>query len=396
LEKDGVLSLISPDVDYEAVRAGEYSIKGLLAILAGEVQRIGGSFIVIDAVDGLMRLFDDPRRERHELHALHAWLMNRELTSLMTVKSGGDGRLVEDHGFLQFLVDCVVHLDQRTDAQVTTRRLRVLKYRGSGYSSNEHPIVIGDQGVAIMPVTSIELSHKPSGSPVSSGEGKLDAVLGGGYRRGSSVLISGPTGSGKTTLACMFTDAACRRGERCLYVSFEESSEALSEGMKSVGLDLRSLVEAGTLEILTAMPEATGVEQHLLRILEVLDRFRPHHLVADALSATGRMGSERAAFDFLVRLLSACKERSITCVYTNQASYSRPTDKISSFGISSLIDTVVLLSYVDDGRELKRSLLVLKSRATKHSSLHHSFRITDNGITLEEPSVPLEFESRGS
>jgi circadian clock protein KaiC len=246
--------------------------------------------------------------------------------------------------------------------------------------------------MVIMPVTSVELAHKPPGPPVSGGDGKLDAVLGGGFRGGTSILISGPTGSGKTTLACTFVEAACRRDEPCLYVSFEEGARSLLASMSSVGLDLEALVRAGMLEILTAMPEAAGIEQHLLRILQAIDRFHPHHLVVDAVSATHRMGSQRAAFDFLVRLLSTCKERGITCLYTNQASYRNPTDEISGFGVSSLIDTAVLLGYLDDGRELKRSLLVLKSRSMSHSSLHQRFRITGRGITLDEPSGPVEFE----
>jgi circadian clock protein KaiC len=258
LESAGRLAVIRPRIDYEAISAGDFNIKGLLAILSGQAKKIGARLIVIDAVDVLMRLFGDPKRERNELYGLHQWLTESGLTAVLTAKSGGGNDFERDFGFMEFLADCVIQVTQRIDEQISTRRLRVLKFRGSGYGSNEHPFVIMPRGIVIMPVSVVELAHKALGPSVSAGHEKLDAVLDGGYCQGASVLIAGPTGSGKTTLGCTFALAACRRGERTLYVSFEESKEALVETMLSPGIDLRPHLEDGSLIILTAMPETSG------------------------------------------------------------------------------------------------------------------------------------------
>jgi circadian clock protein KaiC len=266
----------------------------------------------------------------------------------------------------------------------------VVKYRGSGYSSNECPFVITSDGVVLMPVSSAELLQTPLGARMSSGSQTLDSMLGGGYRQGSSVLIAGPTGSGKTTLACTFAQAAGERGERTLYISFEEAEQGLLSAMESPGLDLSPLVEEGSLKILTAMPESMGVEEHLLRVLRVMDRFQPHHLVVDAISAADRMGSKAAAFDFLVRLLAACHERGLTCFYLNQTGRGRAVHHISGIGISSLIDTALVLDYVWRGDEMARSLLVLKTRGSWHSPARHWLRITDEGIAIDPPDAAPE------
>lgn len=390
LQQQQRLALLDPKLDWHAVRAGEFSLRGLLAVLGGHAERLGARLLVIDAIDVLMRLFTDEGRRDDELYGLHAWLVEHGFTAVLTAKSRPGGQLQPAYSFLDFLADCVLTLDQRIVEQVSTRRLRVVKYRGSGYVSNECPFVIAHDGLVLMPVASAELVQKPYGPMGSSGHASLDAMLGGGYRRGSSVLIAGPTGCGKTTIACTFARGAAERGERTLYVSFEEAEDRLLSAMLSPGLDLAPFVEAGVLEFLTAMPESMGVEEHLLRLLCAIARFRPAHVVVDAISAVNRMGSEAAAFDFLVRLLSACREQGITCFYVNQTPRGSAADHITGMGISSLIDTALVLDYRWEGNQLERSLVVLKSRGVCHSNRAHRLTISDSGIGL----APLAMSSR--
>ncbi|MFW6171596.1 MAG: ATPase domain-containing protein [Planctomycetota bacterium] len=382
LEQEGHLSLLDPELDFRAIRAGEFNISGLLATAQGEAERIEASLVVIDAIDVLMRLFTDPVRREDELYALHAWLIKRQFTSILTVKSraGQGGESV--FPFLDFLMDCIIVLDQRVVKQVATRRLRVLKYRGSGYIDNDCPVVIASSGMVMMPVSSAELRHEPLGPPRSSGHKSLDQLLDGGYRQGSVVLVAGPTGCGKTTIACTFTLSAARRGERTLYVSFEEGEQGIFSAMRGVGLDLSPFVQEGVVEILTAMPESMGVEAHLLRILRAIERFEPRHVVVDAISASRRMGPEAWAFDFLVRLLGMCRERGITCFYLNQTPGGSTADYLSGFGISSLIDTAVVVDYAWEADVLERYLFILKSRGARHSRKRHRLTISNNGIAV--------------
>jgi circadian clock protein KaiC len=376
------LTLLDPKFDWHAVRAGDFGVQGLLAVLGGQAEAIGAKLLVLDAIDVLMRLFNDPSRRDDELYFLHHWLVENRYTAILTAKLRSKGQLPSPYSFLDFLADCVVVLDQRIVDQVNTRRLHVIKYRGSGYASNECPFVITPQGVVLIPVASAALQQQPLGPRCSAGNPVLDAMLGSGYRQGSSILIAGPTGSGKTTLACTFACNAGQRGERTLYVSFEEAANSLLSAMRSPGLNLAPLLEAGTLEILTAMPESIGVEEHLLRILQAMARFRPAHMVVDAISAANRMGSRKAAFDFLVRLISTCREQGITCIYLNQTRRGLAADQISGIGISSLMDTALVLDYRWEGNQLERSLFVLKSRGTRHSHEVHRLTISDEGIHL--------------
>jgi circadian clock protein KaiC len=382
LEKKNKLYLMDARLDPEAVISGDFSIRGLLAILDQRIKAMRARRIMIDAVDALLHLYDSPLRERHEINTLHEWLLDRGLTTLMTVKAIPQEVSPSRYAFLDFMADCVIHVDQRVTAQVTTRRLRVIKYRGSGYGRNEYPFIISGDGVTVIPITGVAIQHRPLGAKVSSGQSQLDDVLAGGYRRGASVLLAGTAGSGKTTLACVFTLAAGRRGERVLYLNFEESAESMVGSMLSPGLALQPLIKAGKVAVRSYLPEAMGVEEHLFHALKALDEFQPQHLVVDSISACQRMGSEDAAFEYLMRLLNACKERGITCFYINQAAGLDIVSEISGIGISSIIDTIILLRHVPIGGVMKRELIVMKSRGSKHSEQFHEFRITDRGIEL--------------
>lgn len=388
LEAAGRFKIVHAAIPRHAVSSGDFDIQGLLAVLDGHARSIEANCIAIDAIDALMRVFGDPEREREELHALLDWLRTRGLTAVLTAKSDPSGRQI--YPFLDYMADCVLYLDQRFEGQVRTRRLQVVKYRGSGFLPNEHPYIIGRGGFVFMPVSSVSLANRPVGEPISSGNDALDAVLGGGYLRGSCVLLSGASGAGKTTLACTFVRRACRDGERVMFIGLEQSEEAMIREMRSVGLDLQPHLEAGQLTILTAMPEAAGVEHHLARFLDALTDIRPHHLVVDAVSACRRMGSHKAAFEFLVRLLTACKDRGVTCFCTNQIAGDLSLNAVSGIEIASLMDALIALGYALGERDIRRRLLVIKSRGAAHSMRYHELTISDRGISLKSDEAPPE------
>jgi circadian clock protein KaiC len=381
LEKAGKVAIVEARLFGEEVISGEFDIQGLLAILGGHIKRIRARRVVMDALDVLLRVFNDPRRERSELYRLHEWLMDRGLTNVLTAKAQREGETVSQFEFLDFMADCVIRLDHRVIGQVATRRLRVIKYRGSGFGTNEYPYVISDHGIVLFPLTKAELTHQPLGPKVSSGLAGLDAMLDGGFRRSACVLISGSSGTGKTTLASAFARAASRRGERVLYVNFEESQEAMVAGMLSAGIDLRPSLRARKLMVQTALPEAMGSDNHLVRVLEAMDSFKPDHLIVDAISACVRMGSEQAAFDYLMRLIAVVKDRSITAVLTNQTTDLPDSgEELSGIGFSSVVDAVIQLRFVDAGQEIGRQILIIKARGSGHSNRRESYYITDKGI----------------
>ncbi len=382
LEKGNTLFVLDAHPDPETILSGDFNLKGLLAIIGGKAAEMGARRIVIDAVDILLQLFGDPKRERSELYALNEWLTEQGMISIITSKGTGEKGLSSQYEFLEFMADCVLHLDQRVIEQVTTRRLRVIKYRGSGFRSNEHPFIISDEGLIAIPLSTISLKHKILGPKITSGHARLDTILDGGYRRGACVLISGTSGTGKTSLACTFVKAACGRGERVLYAGFEESEESLIANMFSPGIDLRPAVKAGTLEFITAMPEAMGAEEHLMHAIKAIRQFQPDHMVVDAISSCSRMGTEQAAFEYLMRLINTCKQKGITLVLTNQTKGFQEEHEISGIGISSVADTVIFLRYMDIGGELNRAILVLKARGTNHSNQYRELLITDHGIDI--------------
>jgi circadian clock protein KaiC len=282
------------------------------------------------------------------------------------------------------MADCAIHFDQRVVEQVPTRRIRVIKYRGSSYVSNECPFVITEKGIHLIPTSQVDLQHKALGSKVSSGHPLLDAVLDGGYRRASSILISGTSGTGKTTLANTFAAEACKRGEKVLFIGFEESQEAMVSNMLSPGIDLSPALQDGKLRIMTALPEARGAEEHLFNALQTIEAFQPDHVIVDAISSCKRMGTQQAAYEYVMRLANACKEKGITIILTNQTEGFQEEHEISGVGISSIIDAVILLRYIEVGGEMNRMLLVMKARGQKHSNQYREFLITDHGIDIAD------------
>jgi circadian clock protein KaiC len=381
MEKAGKVAVVEARLSGEEVLAGDFDIQGILAIVEGHAKRIRAKRVVMDALDVLMRVYGDAHRERSELYRLHDWLIDRKLTAVLSVKAQLDGNMAHRYEFLDFMADCVIRLDHRVMGQVATRRLRVIKYRGSGFGTNEYPYVIGDHGIVLFPLTQAELTHQPLGQKVSSGLAGLDIMLDGGFRRAACILIAGSSGTGKTTLASAFARDACRRKERVLYLNFEESQEALISGMLSAGIDLHPALAAKRLLVQTALPEAMGSDNHLVRALEAMDSFKPDHLIVDAISACVRMGSQQAAFDYLMRLVAVVKERGITCILTNQITGVMGGDEeLSGIGFSSVVDAVIHLRFVDAGQEIGRQILILKSRGSGHSNRRESFYITEQGL----------------
>jgi len=385
LERDRRLSLVEGRLKPDTVISGGFSLKGLLAAISGISRQLGARRIAIDALNVVLRFHETPKEVRNELHLLNDWLLSAGLTTIMTVRPSVGGSIPTFEDFFDSMSDCVLYLDVRVENQLSRRRLRVVKYRGSGFGSNEYPYVVTGTGLRIEPVSLVGLQHKALGAKMTTGLDRLDAILDGGFRRGSCILLAGLPGTGKTMFASTFVNAACGRGEKVLYVGYEESEAAVIGNMQGVGLALRPHVESSRLKFLTSMPEAMGPEEHLIRVITCMDTFEPQHLVLDAISACHRMGGRQVAFDFLVRLINKCKERGITVLLVNQLSGLTHRMEVSETDISSIIDVTIFLHYVENAGEVNRILQVLKSRGSGHSNQRQEFVITGEGIEILEP-----------
>lgn len=391
LEQENKLKIIDGTLSSDTIIAGEFDLNGFLAIIEKQAKTIGASLIVIDAIDVILRLMNDPNKERNELRKLHRWLKNHEMTAIITMKNQ-DGEKTSRYTFLEYMTDCVIYLTQRVFEQVTTKRLHIAKYRGSSFGNNEYPYIIDKKGIVLVPITNTSLSYSAPSSVTSFGISKLDRALDGGVRKGSAVIISGPSGSGKTTLLSTFARSAAKRGEKVLYISFEESEESLIDCMKKAGIDLHPFIESHLLSIASIMPESTGVEYHLIDILRLINEFQPDHIIVEAISSCKRMGSFHSAFDFLVRLIHSCKEKSITCLLSNQNSAKSRRQDDLEIDISSIVDTQLVLRYVYADGKMKRAFLIHKSRGMNHSNKYWEYQINGDGVKIGQP-IRVELES---
>jgi circadian clock protein KaiC len=381
-EKEGSLFLMSGHIRPDTLISGEFSLKGLLAAASGKSREIGAKRIVIDALEVVLRLFDNPRQVRNEMHLLNNWLQGEGLTTVLTVRPATPGisPLYED--FFHSMGDCVIVMEGKVMNQISTQRLRVVKYRGSAFGRNEYPYVITSTGLHIAPISTVGLRHKPLGKKISTGHKILDDILDGGYHSASCVLFAGQPGTGKTILASTFVAAACDRNESVFYISFEESEDALVENVFNAGINLKPYIRSGKLHFLCTYPEAMGAEHHFIRALSLIKELSPAHVIVDAISACERMGGKQAAFEYLMRLLNTCKEKGITILLVNQTSGSKEISEISGNGISSMVDTVIRLDYLEDYGETTRLLQVLKSRGSAHSNQKREYLITNEGIKI--------------
>jgi circadian clock protein KaiC len=360
---------------------GEYDLEGLFVRLGFAVDAIGAKRLVLDTIETLFSGFSDAAVLRSELRRLFGWIKDRGLTAVVTAERGAAE--LTRHNLEEYVSDCVILLDNRVQEQVATRRLRVVKYRGSAHGTNEYPFLIDANGISVLPVTSSGLDRPVSDEIISSGVAGLDGMLGnGGFYRGSSLLVSGMPGTGKTLFACHFIDAACARGETCLYFLFEEGADEVCRNARSVGIDLRRWADAGLLRFEEARPSLFGLEMHLARMHRDLDQFRPSVVAVDPISALrGPMHEVHAT---LLRMVDLLKSRGITGLFTSLRSGASPLDGTDE-GLSSLMDSWIKLMTVEENGERNRVLYVIKSRGSSHSNQVREYRMTGSGIVLVDP-----------
>ena len=363
--------------------SGDYDLEALFVRLGYAIDRIGAKRVVLDTIEALFSGLTDQAVLRAELRRLFSWLKDKGVTAIITAERG-EGQLTR-YGIEEYVSDCVILLDNRVFDQVTTRRLRVVKYRGSAHGTNEYPFLIDDRSISVMPITAAGLEHKTSSDVVPTGIADLDKMFGiGGFFRGSSVLISGLAGTGKSTFSASFANAICQRGERCLYFAFEESPAQIVRNMRSAGIDLQRHIDAGLLCFQAARPSLFGLEMHLARMNRDIEEFEPSAVIVDPISAFRGVQSEIHAT--LLRLVDVCKGRGITAILT---SLSLAADHVteSDRSVSSLMDTWISLTDVEANGERNRVLYVLKSRGMKHSNQVREYLLTDHGIQLIEPYI---------
>ena len=364
----------------EIQETGEFDLEGLFIRLNHAIDSIGAKRVVLDTIESLFSGLPNETILRAELRRLFRWLKNKGVTTIITAERG-DGTLTR-HGLEEYVADCVVLLDHRVIDQISTRRLRVVKYRGSVHGTNEYPFLIGERGISVLPVSSLRLEHFAGSQRVSSGVPRLDSMLGGkGYYRASSVLVSGMAGSGKSTMAAKFAAAAGERGERALYFAFEESPAQIQRNMRSVGIDLAPYVRRGLLKFVAARPTYHGLEMHLVTIHDAIHDFKPDVAIFDPITNLIEVGSRREVKSMLTRLIDFLKLRQITAMFTSLTAGGENLDQ-TEVGVSSLMDAWLIVRNLESGGERNRALYVLKARGLAHSNQVREFVLSNQGIDL--------------
>jgi len=364
----------------EIEETGEYDLEGLFIRLGYAIDSIGAKRVVLDTIESLFSGLQNEGILRAEFRRLFRWLKDRGITAIVTGEKGD--RTLTRMGIEEYISDCVIVLDNRIEELIATRRLRIMKYRGSAHGTNEYPFLMDEQGISVQPITSIGMDHSVSNERISSGIPTLDNMLGGkGYFRGSSILISGTAGIGKSSLAAHFTQAACQRNERCCYFAMEESAAQIIRNKRSIGIDLEPFVNSGLLKIHTARPSLYGLETHLATMQKLIDEFKPQVVVLDPITNLISVGSIVEVRSMLTRLIDWLKVMQITSLYTSLTAAGSDKEQ-SEVGISSLMDTWLLLRDIELNGERNRGLYVLKSRGMAHSNQIREFLLTDQGVEL--------------
>jgi circadian clock protein KaiC len=370
---------------------GEYDLEGLFIRIADAVGRVGARRVVLDTIEALFGELPNPGIVRAEIRRLFNWLKQRGLTTVITAEPDKLTR----HGIEEFVSDCVILLDHRIREEISTRRLRIVKYRGSTHGTNEYPFLIDDQGISVLPISSLGLNHDAPAERVSSGIARLDGMLGAkGFYRGSSILASGTAGTGKTTIAACFVDAACRRGDRALFFAFEESPQQIVRNMRSIGIDLEPWVRKGLLQFHAARPTYGGIEQVLLLTHKRITSFRPSVVVVDPVTNLLMVSTQNEVRSMLTRLVDFLKTQGITTIFTSLTAAGAL--EASEADVSSLMDTWLLLKNIEVGGERNRALYVLKSRGMEHSNQIREFVLTDDGLRLLDVYLGAEGVLTGS
>lgn len=369
----------------EIEETGEYDLEGLFIRLDSAIQAVGAKRVVLDTIESLFSGFNNTNILRAELRRLFGWLKAKGVSAVITAETG-DGTITRN-GIEEYVADCVILLDHRVEEQSSIRRLRVLKYRGTMHGTNEYPFLIGQTGLSVLPLSSLKLEHKAPTERVSTGVSRLDTMLEGkGFYRGTSILISGVAGTGKSSLAAHFVRAACERGERALYMASEQSTHEVIRNMRSIGIDLEPWVKRDLLRFYAARPGTFGLEKHLVTIHDLTAEFNPKVVVIDPITNFGSVGSYSEVKSMVTRLIDMFKSRGITAMFTSLTS-GDSAPELSEVGVSSQMDTWLLLRNLESNGERNRGLYVLKSRGMAHSNQIREFLLTDHGVQLRDVYV---------
>ena len=365
-----------------------FNLEGIFVRLEHAIESIGAKRVVLDSIESPFAGITDAGILRIEIKRLFRWLKDKQVTAIVTGEPGQG--LYTRHGLEEYISDCIILLDNRVKEQIAIRRLRVIKYRGSNHGTNEYPFVIDKEGLSVIPITSAGLDQPGTNKKVSTGIPSLDKMFKGkpGYTRGSTVLASGTAGTGKTSLAAAFAIESCKRGERCLFLSYEESSGQLIQNMSSIGIHLETWVKKGLLKIESTRPSFFGLEMHLLELYKSIETFKPKAVVIDPLTSLIGEGDEREIRSMITRMIDLLKSRGITTFFTSLVSSSAQNDTSGEIGVSSLIDTWIVVRELeeDSGRKRTRGLFIVKSRGTGHESDVYKLILSDDGIHL----VPMD------
>jgi circadian clock protein KaiC len=366
----------------EIKESGEYDLEGLFIRLGHAIDSIGAKRVVLDTVESLFSSLPNSQILRAELRRLFRWLKDKGVTAVITGERGES--TLTRQGLEEYVSDCVIVLDHRVSDQVSSRRLRVVKYRGSTHGTNEYPFLIDQDGISVLPITSLGLQQVASTARIPTGIPRLDTMLGGaGYYRGSSVLVSGTAGTGKTSLAMLFAVAACRRGERALYFSFEESPSQIMRNMRSIGINLEPWVQKGLLRFIANRPTFAGLEMHVTTISKAILAFKPQVVIVDPLTTFIIGNNEAEVKAMVMRLVDLLKMNKCTTLFTSLI-LSGSTPEQSQVHIASMIDTWLLLRDIEIGGERNRGIYILKSRGMSHSNQIREFLLTDHGVEVRD------------
>jgi circadian clock protein KaiC len=378
----------------EIEETGEYDLEGLFIRLNYAIDTIGAKRVVIDTIESLFSGLSNTGILRAELRRLFRWLKDKGVTSIITGERGDNS--ITRQGLEEYVSDCVILLDHRVTDQTSTRRLRIVKYRGSVHGTNEYPFLIDEKGISVLPITSLGLSHTVSNERVSTGIADLDSMMDKkGYYKGSSVLITGTAGTGKTSLLNHFASAACLRGERILYFSLEESPDQIIRNMRSIGINLEPFVKKGLLNFHAMRPTFSGLEMHLVTMLKIISEFNPSAVIIDPINSFVSSGNPSEAKSLAMRLIDFLKLKHITGLLTSLTSGDDNLEHTDIF-ISSLIDTWIFLRDIEISGERNRGIYILKSRGMAHSNQIREFMLTDNGVVLRDVYVGMEGVLTGS
>jgi len=369
----------------EIKESGEYDLEGLFIRLQDAITAVGAKRVMFDTPEALFSGFSNLQILRAEFRRLFRWLKDRGLTAIVTAERG-EGNLTR-YGLEEYVSDCVILLDHRVKDQISERRLRIVKYRGTRHGADEYPFLIDEHGMSILPLSALELQHKVWNERVSSGIPDLDKMLEGkGYYRGTSILVTGTAGSGKTSVAAAFIDAACRRGERCLFIDFEESRDQVGRNMKSIGLNLNRWAGKGLLTHEAWRSTQFGIEMHLLRIHKLIEKHKPQCVVIDPITNLMHSSGDKEVYSMMMRLMDFLKNSGITAIFVSLTAGGSKLES-STVGVSSLADTWILLRDIESDGERNRCIYVLKSRGMAHSNQLREFVITTKGIKLIPPYI---------